>query len=188
LGECRWDSPACLTTIQPLNNVFPSCRELFVSLLNVQDASAADVLNEIYIRYSSGQLNRPKSTIKNLLLTLCTYDLTAPELDEYFSRLARMEVFPVRKSQESRFSGFSDGDWFIPDRVRYANRFEGKLWFLDFGKGEIPLLHALFARMGLMGREISRHVVEDTISDSSCAVYHPQLTKELQEKASYIAL
>jgi hypothetical protein len=171
-----------LSICEPLSIAFSSCRELFVSMLNVQDAAAADFLNEICNENSSGHLNIPRSTIKDLLLTLCTYDSTAPELDDAFKQLAQMEVVPVRKSQESRFS-VCKGEWFIPDCPRYANRFKGKLWFLDFSKEEIISLKALFTRMDLMSREISQHVEEQTITDSACAVYYPQLTKELPNKS-----
>ncbi len=160
-----------------------------MSILDVQDAGAADFLYEICDRYtcSSGHLDVSRSTIKDLLLTLSTCHLIAPELDERFQQLARMELVPVRKARESKFSAGIDEDWFIPDRLRLANRFEGKLWVLDFEKEEVASLKALFVRMGVLRREISCHVTEETITEGACAA-HPQITKELRAKAVYIAL
>ena len=189
LGECRWNSPSCLTSIEPLSTSFPSCKELFVTILDVQDASTADVLDEICCRhiYPQGHPDIPRTTIKALLLTLSEYPLTASQLDERFRRLARMELVPVRKSGASKFSAFTDPDWFIPDRLRYANSFQGKLWILDFEKSQIDSLKGLFERIGLTGREISRHVTEETITEGECAAL-PHIDKELQAKARYIAL
>ena len=129
-----------------------------------------------------------RATIKDLLLTLCTYPLGTAELDEHFQHLARLKLVPVRRClQDEGYMAFDDAQWFIPDRLRYKTCFEGQLWMLDFEEKELSLLKKLFDRMGLAKRELSSHVVEETITKGEHASY-PSITKELREKSRYIAL
>ena len=189
LGECRWNGPSCLENIELLSSTFPSCKELFATTLGIPDAGAADVLDEIFARYTrvSDNTDETRATVKALLLTLSTYASTRSELSEHFHRLARLEVVPLRKARAMKFSTFVDTEWFIPDRIRYARTFEGEVWMLDFDKKQIESLKPLFERMGINDRQISRHVREDTTTDAGY-VAHPQLTHELRAKARYIAL
>ena len=126
--------------------------------------------------------------IKELLLTLSTYSLESAELDEHFQNLARMQLVPVRKClKEEGYMASDDAQWFIPDRTRYNHCFKERLWMLDFEAEELSSVKKLFDRMGLTKRELSSHVVEETITQGEHAS-HPSTTKELREKSRHIAL
>lgn len=154
--------------------------------MDVQDAGAADVLDSI-LTESHDHIETCRSTIKNLLFTLSKYPLDAPQLDWPLEQLAQSKILPVRKGSTTRLCAPADREWFTPDRLRFTNSFEGKLWLLDFEKTEMESINKLFVRLGLTGRALSERVTEETISEGQTKP-HPYATKELQAKAPFIAM
>ncbi|KAK6441727.1 hypothetical protein LTR95_002035 [Oleoguttula sp. CCFEE 5521] len=189
LCSCRWSGPTGLLSFELLSAAYPECEVLFTEILGVKDVESADIIDDIITlsAIAPQHSDPPLAAMKNLLLTLCTFPFDASDLDERLDGLAHNAILPLRKSGLRKLSKCTDSHWFIADRPRFTRCFEGRLWVLDFERKATAELQRLLARMNVTGRELSRHVSEDTITDGELAL-QPSLTMELRSKARYIAL
>ncbi|KAG9504897.1 hypothetical protein J7337_004877 [Fusarium musae] len=54
--SCVWDAPGALKQVTRLRNRYPTCRQLFISILGVRQASTEDIVEELCSVSDEGDL------------------------------------------------------------------------------------------------------------------------------------
>ena len=175
-----------MRTITALLGHYPGLETLFVKHLGVQNASIANIVDEL-VGYS-GQASR-MADIKGLLQALnarLSQDIDHLSID----RLRGAKVFPVQLStKETRLENCRSAIWCIADRDSLRTCFQGKLYLLDFlviDVKEDGKLEPLLKRLNLVDRRLSGRVKESTLKSGAIGL-DDELTDILKSKAKYIA-
>ena len=166
-----------------LSRRYPGLEKLFVDVLKVKDAGAADFVAEL--TSLSGLIDRI-GDIKKLLAALSLY---AYGPQDTIKRLASdgLLVFPIKEANgEICLRSATDSSWFIPDRKLLGEVFSEHLPMLDLSETELTAIGPLIGMMGLQDRMLSKHVVEETCAVGECT-FEVRLTDSLRSKAPYIA-
>lgn len=185
LSSCRWDTVAALQ-LHGLSAHFPRLRNLFKDILNVRNADAVDIINELA---SAKDADDPVAKVQRLLIALSDQFSLSPTENAAVHRIKKeaMKVFPIMDAQSSlRLCSTTDGDWFIPDRQRLYESFKSKVGFLHLGGGTTRTISTLVERLGLDDRFLTKHVREETQAGGD-VVYQREMTDMVRSKAFYMA-
>ncbi|KAI9685068.1 MAG: hypothetical protein M1822_005460 [Bathelium mastoideum] len=186
LNGCVWKAPRQLRSIPALEQHFPKLETLFVRYLGVQNASIANIVDEL-LRLE-GQTSEV-ADIKGLLeaLNAC---LTWGNDDPSIDRLRNARVFPTRIStSEERLESCASDQWCIADRSSLRYSFVDELHLLNFDVKDTKVggrLQPLLERINLVDRRLSGKVEEKTESGGLVEL-DKETTAELRYKAKYIA-
>ena len=184
ISRCRWSSPACLESLFSLKERYPDQRQLFFQRLGIKNADIADVVEEL--RGLNGVTTKIE-TIKQLLLFLngllveARYDEnTLKEL-----RTADMKVLPVQNVR-TELRSCHDEDWFIADRKRLRDCFQGRIHIFDFDHADLGGLSCVLQKLKVQQRALSKCVFEETEAIGA-STYNEVCTRQLQSKAVFIS-
>jgi len=163
---------------------YPRLETLFVVHLGVKDADVKDIVAHL-IDLSYNVEHAPD--LKDLVQVLdkrIACDVSNLQLRRRnIQRLNKVAIFPVHRMTLDLRTPL-DGDWFIVDRKRFGECFEGRIWVLDI-EGAAKHLRSLIVHMKLESRFLSRHVVERTHTTGT-SEHHPAMTNVLRSKAPFI--
>ena len=183
-SECRWRSPAALTTLYALSSRYTELQRFWVSQLGIGDATQYDIVHEI--NRLGGQQER-YDTIKLLLLLLPRYlRLESDRVQLRTHWLSHSRVFPIRSPSGRDLRSLNDKDWFINDRQRLGSRFEGHVALLDLTLPEVDKLMPLLNSLSLSSRTLSVTFKEESQASGE-STYDFALTQHLRSKAHHIA-
>ncbi|KAI6837322.1 hypothetical protein KC350_g6092 [Hortaea werneckii] len=185
LSSCRWDTVAALQ-LHGLSALFPRLRNLFKDILNVRNADAVDIVNELA---SAKDADDPVAKAQRLLIALSSQFSLNPTEKAAVHRIKKesMKVFPIMDAESSvRLRSATDGDWFVPDRQRLHESFKSKVGFLHLEGGTTRTMTTLVERLGLEDRLLTKHVREETQAGGD-VVYQRGMTDMVRSKAFYIA-
>ncbi|KAI7204507.1 hypothetical protein KC324_g744 [Hortaea werneckii] len=162
LSSCRWDTVAALQ-LHGLSAHFPRLRNLFKDILNVRNADAVDIVNELA---SAKDADDPVAKAQRLLIALSSQFSLNPTERGAVHRIKKesMRVFPIMDAESSvRLRSTTDGDWFVPD-----------------------VNDCTIERLGLEDRLLTKHVREETQAGGD-VVYQREMTDMVRSKAIYMA-
>ncbi|KAI6832547.1 hypothetical protein KC340_g7016 [Hortaea werneckii] len=185
LSSCRWDTVAALQ-LHGLSTHFPRLRSLFKDVLNVRNADAVDIVNELASAKDADD-SVPKA--QRLLIALSSQFSLNPTESAAVHRIKKeaMRVFPIMDAESSvRLRSTTDGDWFVPDRQRLHESFKSKVGFLHLEGGTTRTMSTLVERLGLEDRLLTKHVREETQAGGD-VVYQREMTDMVRSKAFYMA-
>ncbi|KAI6906320.1 hypothetical protein KC318_g12725, partial [Hortaea werneckii] len=185
LSSCRWDTVAALQ-LHGLSAHFPRLRNLFKDILNVRNADAVDIVNELA---SAKDADDPVAKAQRLLIALSSQFSLSPTERAAVDRIKKeaMKVFPINDTESSvRLRSTTDGDWFVSDRQRLHESFKSKVGFLHLESGTTRTISTLVERLGLEDRLLTKHVREETQAGGD-VVYQREMTDMVRSKAIYIA-
>lgn len=185
LSSCRWDTVAALQ-LHGLSTHFPRLRSLFKDVLNVRNADAVDIVNELA---SAKDADDSVAKAQRLLIALSSQFSLNPTESAAVHRIKKeaMRVFPIMDAESSvRLRSTTDGDWFVPDRQRLHESFKSKVGFLHLEGGTTRTISTLVERLGLEDRLLTKHVREETQA-SGDVVYQREMTDMVRSKAIYMA-
>ncbi|KAI7196205.1 hypothetical protein KC324_g4509 [Hortaea werneckii] len=185
LSSCRWDTVAALQ-LHGLSTHFPRLRSLFKDVLNVRNADAVDIVNELA---SAKGADDSVAKSQRLLIALSSQFSLNPTESAAVHRIKKeaMRVFPIMDADSSvRLRSTTDEDWFVPDRQRLHESFKSKVGFLHLEGGTTRTISTLVERLGLEDRLLTKHVREETQA-SGDVVYQRGMTDMVRSKAIYMA-
>ncbi|KAI7595237.1 hypothetical protein KC343_g17350, partial [Hortaea werneckii] len=185
LSSCRWDTVPALQ-LHALSTHFPRLRNLFKDILNVRNADAVDIVNELA---SAKDADDPVAKAQRLLIALSSQFSLNPTERAAVHRIKKesMKVLPITDAESSvRLRSTTDGDWFVPDRQRLHESFKSKVGFLHLEGGTTRTMTTLVERLGLEDRLLTKHVREETQAGGD-VVYQREMTDMVRSKAFYIA-
>ncbi|TKA63588.1 hypothetical protein B0A55_10316 [Friedmanniomyces simplex] len=189
LDQARWNSPPCLSSVTPLRNTYPDLQPFFVRTLGVKDTTVEDVVSRLVdCRGRREQYNEIKSLLDYLSRSLATPKV--PVSQTVIDRLlgSDVRILPVRMSaKETELRSASDQSWFYADTTRLREGFGGKLGLLDFDMIGSSIMMPLVKALGLQGRKLSNHAIEETVATGEQTL-QPTLIDSLKAKAKYIQL
>ena len=186
LASVRWHAPPCLSNFVALQDLYPSQLQLFVTTLNVGEATVSDIVDRL--EQLSGHVTS-LSDIKALLEYLNTKTTQKVFSQSIIDRLLRtdLRVIPVRTGSVVTLRSAKDVTWFVADTTILRRSFEGKLALLDFDMINSASLKPLMDKLGLQDRWLSGLAVERTEASGEDSD-QPALTEILKSKAGYISL
>ncbi|KAK5123901.1 hypothetical protein LTR85_002097 [Meristemomyces frigidus] len=165
---------------------YPGLRKLFVDFLDVKDADATSIIDELCgVNGAVEQID----AIKTLLLALsgCPFSNASERTALQPLLKADMEIFPIRDEDDTlRLVALREKCWFIPDLTSLQNAFMGKVAMPDLRTKELATMRPLLDTLGLQDRLLSKHVNEETDAEGEL-VFQTTLTDSLRAKARYIA-
>lgn len=154
-ASCVWGGPKCLRTIHVLKDLYPQNGRLFCTILGVEDANIATLVQEARaITMSSGL-----GYILSLFLEVekILKDNTAVNMPV---ETRKLQIFPIRNvgsvtGYDSLFSVDSAGEWFIADCSHFHRSFAGKIPLLALDVADIGRLKRLLQKAGVEERRLS---------------------------------
>ncbi|KAF4501093.1 hypothetical protein FAGAP_2678 [Fusarium agapanthi] len=115
--SCVWDAPGALKQVTKLRNRYPACRQLFISILGVRQASTEDIVEELCSVLDEGDLTVQR--FSELFFLLEEYVVNHEELSkDQVRRIREAAVFPIvveggSSDEQPRITRQSicDGNW-----------------------------------------------------------------------------
>ncbi|KAF4442132.1 hypothetical protein FACUT_2240 [Fusarium acutatum] len=185
--SCVWDGPGALKQVTKLRNRYPTCRELFISILGVKQASTGDIVEELCSVSDEGDLTAWR--FKELFFLLKLYCRDHEELSrEQAQRIGEAGVFPIVVE-----GGNSDEqpnvceDWYIPDEILLERTFQSRVPMLDMAVNDVKSLRSLFEDLDCGERFLSCAVEQSTEPRGAC-IRDLRRESDLRTRLNYIAL
>ncbi|KAF5723298.1 hypothetical protein FMUND_1932 [Fusarium mundagurra] len=115
--SCVWDGPGALKQITKLRNRYPACRQLFISILGVKQASTGDIVEELCSVSDEGDLLVQR--FSELFFLLKEYVADHVELSkDHVRKIREAAVFPIvaewasgDKQPSITRQSICEGDW-----------------------------------------------------------------------------
>ncbi|KAI7554988.1 hypothetical protein KC331_g156 [Hortaea werneckii] len=185
LSECRWTANPALG-LHCLRTRYQDFRDLFQLTLQVKNADAVDIVNELD---SVNDAHNPAAKAERLLTALTTLSsLSSAEHNAVQSIEEKaMKIFPIMDAGSPvRLCSALDDKWYIADRQRLHEAFKGKIGLLHFETAARDTVSALVELLNLENRCLGNLVQEETKADGA-VVYESELTDMVRSKAVYLA-
>ena len=174
-SACLWSNNAQVPGKSIISGQYKNLKVLFVGVLKVKIPNLRLLVAELKrLAQSSPSID----DVKSLIWQINTFAPTGEDLNE----LLGSKIFPVRKANgtielRERLARFS-----IIDRQPWADAFEEKLDFLDFGLKEVNTLKPFLSCMEL-GGYLSKVVIEKSSFKGILPGPSAQRTKALRRRA-----
>jgi hypothetical protein len=153
--SCVWDGPKCLRTIHVLKDLYPQNDRLFRTILGVEDAKIATLVQEARAITMSSGLDYILSLFLEIEKML--KDNTAAIMPV---EIRRLPIFPVRKvgsvgGYDSLLNADSVDEWFVADCSHFHRSFAGKIPLLAIDVADIGRLKRVLQKAGVEKRRLS---------------------------------
>jgi hypothetical protein len=154
-SSCVWDGPKCLRTIHVLKDLYPQNHRLFCTILGVEDAKLATLIEEFRWMSTSWGLDYVLSLF--LEVTKMLKDNNAVGVP---AEIRDNVLFPIRRVGSLTGVDFyiraNDGDeWFIADCSHFHRSFAGKIPLLALDVADVGRLKRLIQKAGIDNRRLS---------------------------------
>ncbi|SCV58621.1 uncharacterized protein FFB14_15750 [Fusarium fujikuroi] len=186
--SCVWDAPGALKQVTKLRNRYPTCRQLFISILGVKQASTADIVEELCSVSDEGDVTAQR--FRELFFLLKLYCRDHEELSrEQAQRIAEAAVFPIVVEEEN--SGeqpkVCEDYWYIPDEIFLERTFRSRVPMLEMAVNDVKSLRSLFEDLDCKQRFLSCAVEQSTEPRGACIRDLPR-EGDLRTRLNFIAL
>ncbi|KAH7205910.1 hypothetical protein DER44DRAFT_809824 [Fusarium oxysporum] len=148
--SCVWDGPGALKQVTKLRYRYPVCRQLFISILCVKQASTGDIVKELCSVSDEGDMATQR--FSELFFLLGRYRRDHEELSrDQVRRIREAAVFPIvvegGNSEEQpniTLQSICEGDWYVPDQILLEQAFRSRVAMLSMPVKDAESLRALF--------------------------------------------
>ncbi|KAI1054608.1 hypothetical protein LB506_010697 [Fusarium annulatum] len=186
--SCVWDAPGALKQVTKLRNRYPTCRQLFISILGVKQASTGDIVEELCSVSDEGDVTAQR--FRELFFLLKLYCRDHEELSrEQAQRIGEAAVFPIVIEEEN--SGeqpkVCEDDWYIPDEIFLERTFRSRVFMLDMAVNDVKSLRSLFEDLDCKQRFLSCAVEQSTEPRGAC-IRDLHREGDLRTRLNFIAL
>ncbi len=159
VSQCVWSSAARLRDRVSLNDDYEDLRELFVDLLGVKPVSLEMAVEEL--KETGGRDSASVDETKDSIWTVNSLLLHTGRPPRH-EEAAKCKIFPIRYPDGAVRRESVAAPFFINDREKSRESFEGKVSFLDFTLDEVARLRPFLRWMRLEDRHLSNCVKEVT--------------------------
>ncbi|KAK2690932.1 hypothetical protein QWA68_010794 [Fusarium oxysporum] len=172
--SCVWDGPGALKQVTKLRYRYPACRQLFISILCVKQASTGDIVEELCsVSHEGGMATQRFS---ELFFLLGRYRSDHEELSrDQVRRIREAAVFPIvvegGNSDEQpniTLQSICEGDWYVPDQILLEQAFRSRVAMLSMPVKDAESLRALFEDLDCKKRFLSCAVEQTTELRGTC--------------------
>ncbi|RBR16398.1 hypothetical protein FVER53590_27534 [Fusarium verticillioides] len=172
--SCVWDAPGALKQVTRLRNRYPTCRQLFISILGVRQASTEDIVEELCSVSDEGDLVVQR--FSELFFLLKEYVVDHEELSkDQVRRIREAAVFPIvveggSSDEQPRITRQSicEGNWYVPDEVHLEQAFRCRVAMLSMRVKDVKTLHELFENLDCKQIFLSCAVGQSTELKGTC--------------------
>nr|RBQ85652.1 hypothetical protein FVER53263_20766 [Fusarium verticillioides] len=172
--SCVWDAPGALKQVTRLRNRYPTCRQLFISILGVRQASTEDIVEELCSVSDEGDLVVQR--FSELFFLLKEYVVDHEELSkDQVRRIREAAVFPIvveggSSDEHPRITRQSicEGNWYVPDEVHLEQAFRCRVAMLSMRVKDVKTLHELFENLDCKQMFLSCAVGQSTELKGTC--------------------
>ncbi|EWG44919.1 hypothetical protein FVEG_15755 [Fusarium verticillioides 7600] len=172
--SCVWDAPGALKQVTRLRNRYPTCRQLFISILGVRQASTEDIVEELCSVSDEGDLVVQR--FSELFFLLKEYVVDHEELSkDQVRRIRQAAVFPIvveggSSDEHPRITRQSicEGNWYVPDEVHLEQAFRCRVAMLSMRVKDVKTLHELFENLDCKQMFLSCAVGQSTELKGTC--------------------
>ncbi|KAI3575020.1 hypothetical protein IWW34DRAFT_883376 [Fusarium oxysporum f. sp. albedinis] len=191
--SCVWDGPGALKQVTKLRYRYPVCRQLFISILCVKQASTGDIVEELCSVSDEGDMATQR--FSELFFLLGRYRRDHEELSrDQVRRIREAAVFPIvvegGNSDEQpniTLQSICEGDWYVPDQILLEQAFRSRVAMLSMPVKGAESLRALFEDLDCEKRFLSCAVEQTTEPRGTC-IRDLRREGDLMTRLDYIAL
>ncbi|KAJ4030372.1 hypothetical protein NW753_013911 [Fusarium oxysporum] len=191
--SCVWDGPGALKQVTKLRNRYPTCRQLFVSILCVKQASTGDIVEELCSVSDEGDLAVQR--FSELFFLLESYLVDHEELSrDQVRRIREAAVFPIvveggsnNEQPDITLQSICEGHWYVPDHILLERAFRSRVAMLSMSVTDVGLLSVLFKDLNCEQRFLSCAVEQSTELRGAC-IRDLRREADLMNRLDYIAL
>ncbi|KAF5689039.1 hypothetical protein FDENT_4541 [Fusarium denticulatum] len=176
--SCVWDAPGALKQVTRLRNRYPTCRQLFISILGVRQASTEDIVEELCSVSDEGDLVVQR--FSELFFLLKEYVVDHEELSkDQVQRIREAAIFPIVVE-----GGSSDEQ----PRITRQSICEGN-WvaMLSMRVKDVKTLHELFENLDCKQMFLSCAVGQSTELKGTC-IRDLRREEDLMIRLDYLAM
>lgn len=190
--SCVWDGPGALKQVTKLRYHYPVCRQLFISILCVKQASTGDIVEELCSVSDEGDMATQR--FSELFFLLGRYRRDHEELSrDQVRRIREAAVFPIvvkgGNSDEQpniTLQSICEGDWYVPDQILLEQAFRSRVAMLSMPVKGAESLRALFEDLDCEKRFLSCAVEQTTEPRGTC-IRDLRREGDLMTRLDYIA-
>ncbi|KAI7769473.1 hypothetical protein LZL87_011357 [Fusarium oxysporum] len=172
--SCVWDGPGALKQVTKLRNRYPACRQLFLSILCVKQASTGDIVEELCSISDEGDVAAQR--FSELFFLLERYRSDHEELSrDQVRRIREAAVFPIVVEGENSdeqpnitLQSICEGDWYVPDQILLERAFRFRVAMLSMPVKDVKVLRDLFEDLDCEQRFLSCAVEQSTELRGAC--------------------
>lgn len=174
-----WDGPR-LSSVYHLSTEFPLCKILFRDYLKVGNVTLDHVVHELECVTTSTSVGR----LEELLLHLNRYlGKTSPQ--NCLVKLKGKSIIPVKNLDGVVcFMTYDSDSWYLADRQRLRDCFDGKLPLITFDVATVRKLSPLIQAMDLSKRLLSE-VDTPSLEATGDRIYDEERSLELRRRVLY---
>ncbi|KAM0085838.1 hypothetical protein ACKRZS_001820 [Fusarium odoratissimum] len=191
--SCVWDGPGALKQVTKLRNRYLTCRQLFVSILCVKQASTGDIVEELCSVSDEGDLAVQR--FSELFFLLENYLVDHEELSrDQLRRIREAAVFPIvveggsnNEQPNITLQSICEGHWYVPDHILLERAFRSRVAMLSMSVMDVGLLRVLFKDLNCEQRFLSCAVEQSTELRGAC-IRDLRREADLMNRLDYIAL
>ncbi|KNB07698.1 hypothetical protein FOXG_08790 [Fusarium oxysporum f. sp. lycopersici 4287] len=191
--SCVWDGPGALKQVTKLRYHYPVCRQLFISILCVKQASTGDIVEELCSVSDEGDMATQR--FSELFFLLGRYRRDHEQLSrDQVRRIREAAVFPIvvkgGNSDEQpniTLQSICEGDWYVPDQLLLEQAFRSRVAMLSMPLKGAESLRALFEDLDCEKRFLSCAVEQTTEPRGTC-IRDLRREGDLMTRLDYIAL